>query len=328
MEGIFPAWGRILRGYKPNLSIEITRECPLRCPGCYAYGADHLGGDVALRDLADFKGDDLVSGIIRVVEHHRPVHLSIVGGEPLVRYRELNKVLPRLAEMGIHTQVVTSAVRPIPREWAGIRRLQIVVSIDGLPPEHDVRRAPATYDRIVKHIEGHVITVHCTVTRQQVRRAGYLEEFVARWSANPNVRHVWISLYTPQVGEVAPEILTPADRALVVDELRAIAPRFPKLLARKGLLDVYAQPPTSPDECIFARTTACFSADLTKAITPCQFGGQPDCSQCGCVASAGLAAVARHRLPGGLEVGKIFFLSQRVGDTLRTVRRRVAAAAL
>jgi hypothetical protein len=41
MEGILPAWGRILGGYRPNLSIEITRECPLRCPGCYAYTAGH-----------------------------------------------------------------------------------------------------------------------------------------------------------------------------------------------------------------------------------------------------------------------------------------------
>ena len=55
---------------------------------------------------------------------------------------------------------------------------QIVVSIDGLQPEHDERRKPATYDRILKHIRGHKVTVHCTVTRQQVQRDGYLEEFV------------------------------------------------------------------------------------------------------------------------------------------------------
>ena len=104
--------------------------------------------------------------------------MSIVGGEPLVRFRELNDILPRLAERGIYTQLVTSAVRPIPIEWAQLRRLQLVVSIDGLQPEHDERRKPATYDRILKHINGHSITVHCTVTRQQVRRDGYLEEFV------------------------------------------------------------------------------------------------------------------------------------------------------
>ncbi len=34
---VVQAWCRILSGYRPNLSIEITKECPLRCPGCYAY---------------------------------------------------------------------------------------------------------------------------------------------------------------------------------------------------------------------------------------------------------------------------------------------------
>ena len=53
---IVQAWGLILSGYRPNLSIEITRECPLRCPGCYAYNDTHLGGDVVLRQLADYKG--------------------------------------------------------------------------------------------------------------------------------------------------------------------------------------------------------------------------------------------------------------------------------
>ena len=55
---VLPAWGRILTGYVPALSIEITKECPLRCPGCYAYGDDHLGGDVTLRQVRDFKGQE------------------------------------------------------------------------------------------------------------------------------------------------------------------------------------------------------------------------------------------------------------------------------
>jgi sulfatase maturation enzyme AslB (radical SAM superfamily) len=59
--------------------------------------------------------------------------------------------------------VVTSAVRPIPAEWKQFPNLHIVVSIDGLQPEHDARRAPATYDRILKHIDGHQITVYSTV---------------------------------------------------------------------------------------------------------------------------------------------------------------------
>jgi len=320
---IVQAWGRILAGYRPNISIEITRECPLRCPGCYAYGDDHLGGGVTLRGLADYKGDELVQRFMALVDRHHPLHVSIVGGEPLVRFRELGQILPQLAEREIHTQVVTSAVRQIPREWAAFPRLQMVVSIDGLQPEHDVRRTPATYDRILKHIEGHQITVHCTVTRQQVQRDGYLEEFLTTWNANPNTRLIWISLYTPQKGEISEERLTPIDRAKVIAELRRLMPQIRKLQMLDGILKVYANPPASPAECIFAQTTECYSADLERRIMPCQFGGNPDCSNCGCIASAGLEAIGRHKLKGGLRVGRIFYASLRVGRTVERVRTAV-----
>src|SRR5438093_4329752 len=157
MEAIFSAWGRILSGYTPALSIEITRECPLRCPGGYAYGDDHLGGEVTLRQVRDFKGQELVDGVIALVDRHKPLHVSIVGGEPLVRYRELNAILPLLAARGVHVQLVTSAVREIPAEWRDSEGLSVVVVIDGLQPEHDVRRTPATYYRILKPIVGHSI---------------------------------------------------------------------------------------------------------------------------------------------------------------------------
>ena len=317
---VVQAWGRILTGYRPNLSIEITKECPLRCPGCYAYGDEHLGGGVTLRGLADYKGDELVERFMALIDRHRPLHVSIVGGEPLVRYRELDRILPKLAERDIHTQVVTSAVRPIPIAWAKLPRLQVVVSIDGLQPEHDARRTPATYDRILKHIEGHTITVHCTVTRQQVRREGYLEEFLRHWDDNPNTRLIWMSLYTPQVGELSTERLTAEDRARVIADLRRLRPRFSKLQMLDGMLNVYAEPPDSPERCIFAQTTECFSSDLERRITPCQFGGNPDCSQCGCMASAGLEAIGRHRLKGGLPVGKIFYASRKVGGAVARLR--------
>ncbi|HYM24890.1 MAG TPA: radical SAM protein [Vicinamibacterales bacterium] len=326
MEGIISAWGRILTGYAPAVSIEITRECPLHCPGCYAYGAEHLGGEITLRDVRDFKGQELVDRVIDLVDRLKPLHLSIVGGEPLVRYRELNTILPILAGRGIWVQLVTSAVREIPKEWRGLRRLSLVVSIDGLQPEHDVRRTPATYDRILKHIEGHTITVHCTITRQQVQRAGYIEEFLQFWSARPEVEKVWISLYTPQIGEMSAERLRPADRVAVVEDLLALRLRYPKLALPKGLLEVYAVPPKSPDECVFAKTTATISADFTTRITPCQFGGEPDCTQCGCIASAGLAAVARHRLFGFIPVDSIFNSSLKVGERMKRLRPVETAA--
>ncbi|MEZ5316111.1 MAG: radical SAM protein [Vicinamibacterales bacterium] len=318
---VVQAWGRILSGYRPNLSIEITRECPLRCPGCYAYGDDHLGGDVVLRQLSDFKGQALIDGVLDLVRHYRPVHLSIVGGEPLVRFRELEVLLPRLTgELGVHTQVVTSAVRPIPERWAEMEKLQVCVSIDGLQPEHDVRRTPATYERILKHIKGQHVTVHCTVTRQQTR-PGYLTEFTEFWAALPDVKRIWFSLYTPQKGEQSEEMLRPEDRARVVAEITELYRKHPKLMdMRPSVVAGYLHPPQTPEECIFAKTTACVSADLRQPITPCQFGGDPDCTQCGCMASVGLDAVGRYKLGNVVPVKTIFDASLRVGDGVRFLR--------
>jgi sulfatase maturation enzyme AslB (radical SAM superfamily) len=317
---VIRAWGQILTGYRPNLSVEITRECPLRCPGCYAYGDTHLGGDVVLRQLSDFKGQDLVDGMLDVVREHRPIHLSIVGGEPLVRYKELDILLPQLTAMGVHTQVVTSAVRPIPASWADMERLQVVVSIDGLQPEHDARRAPATYQRILKHIAGQHVTVHCTLTRQQAR-PGYVNEFTRFWAANPDVKRIWFSFYTPQQGEESPERLRLQDRALFVEEITALYAQEPKLHDMiPSVVRGYLHPPQSPDDCVFAKTTECISADLEKPITPCQYGGNPDCTQCGCLASVGLDALGKYRLGGIVPLKSIFTGSLAVGRAVRRMR--------
>jgi sulfatase maturation enzyme AslB (radical SAM superfamily) len=319
---VVQAWGRILRGFRPNLSIEITRECPLRCPGCYAFGDEHLGGDVVLRDLADLRGEALVDGVLDAVARHRPIHLSLVGGEPLVRFRELDVLLPKLAAIeSLHTQVVTSAVRPVPKAWASLPRLQICVSIDGLRPEHDARRAPATYDRILRHIAGHHVTVHCTITKQQTR-PGYVTAFAEFWSAQPDVDRIWFSLYTPQRGEVSAERLGPADRARVVEEIASLRDRHPKLRdMRPELLAAYLSPPADPSACIFARSTTCLSADLERVISPCQFGGDPDCASCGCMATAALDAVGRYRLGGFVPVSSVLSASLVVGRSVHRLRR-------
>jgi hypothetical protein len=167
--------------------------------------------------------------------------------------------------------------------------------------------------------------VHCTITRQQALREGYLEEFTRVWSENADTRQIWFSLYTPQIVEVSDEILTPDDRERVIAALMSLRRRFPKIAMPESLVQQYATPPASPDSCVFAQTTTCISADFAHRITPCQFGGNPDCSQCGCIASAGLKAVAAHRLPGGLRVGAVFETSLKIGRALAA--RRVAATA-
>lgn len=317
---IISAWGKILKGEKPSLSIEVTRECPLRCPGCYAYDDAHLGGGQTLRELNDRKGQELIDGVLEIVDRLKPLHLSIVGGDPLVRYREMETLVPMLLSRGIHVQLVTSAFRQFPSEWRDFPHMNVVVSIDGLQPEHDVRRTPATYERILKNIADRKVTIHCTVTGQMMKRPGYLKTFLEFWTPRPEIEKVWFSLFTPQIGDDLPEMIKPPDRAEVIQEMIQLRKLFPKLDMPEGLIKQLATPPSRPEDCVFALTTQTISADLKTRITPCQFGGKPDCSSCGCIASMGLAAVAEHKLAGVLPVGSIFKASIKIGQAMQKLR--------
>lgn len=302
-------WGKILRGKLPLLSIEITSECPLSCPGCYAYGDGHLGGGVTLTQLSDSRGETLVQGILRLVEQHDPMQVSLVGGEPLMRHRELAQVLPILSDRGIHTLVVTSGVIPIPVEWTQLPRVTVAISVDGLPKHHDVRRKPATYERILRNIAGGRVYIHWTAVRAHVQELSYAEEYLQFWSAREEVNRIWMSVYTPQRGEQSPERLRPEDRERLAEAIPWLAAKYPKFLIKPGMGRAILSPPSSPADCAFARVSANYTADLQTRVTPCVFGGDPDCSQCGCAISSALHWITnekpavRYALDASLRIG-------------------------
>jgi organic radical activating enzyme len=310
---LLASWWQILQGRAPMLSIEITRECPLSCPGCYAYGETHLGTGTTLRQLRDFRGDALVEGVLGLVRQHHPLHVSLVGGEPLIRLRELDRILPALSKTGVFTMVVTSAVVPIPKHWMEIPRLRVAVSVDGLPEHHDPRRKPATYDRILRNIADRRVNVHWVITKAMLERPGYLEEYVSFWNARDEVDHLWMSLYTPQIGESSVEILSRDDRERLARELPALQPRYPKLLINDGIARAWVNPPENPKDCLFSKMSINYSADLKTRVEPCVFGGTPDCQQCGCGISSALHWIKTIPVAGPLKVDHLVRASTAVG---------------
>ena len=213
------------------------------------------------------KGDELVEPLhgARSIATS-PLHVSIVGGEPLVRYRELGTD-PAAAGRAGHSHAAGDQRGAPDPGGVGRRcsRLQIVVSIDGLQPEHDVRRTPATYDRILKHIVGHQITVHCTVTRQQVRARAISRNSCGIWQANPT--HA-ADLGQPVHAADGRDLDRAADARPTA---RASSPTCAGCAALSrssrcwtACSNVYAKPPKSPDDCIFAQTTECYSSDLEQ----------------------------------------------------------------
>jgi MoaA/NifB/PqqE/SkfB family radical SAM enzyme len=312
---IFQSWGKVLAGKIPMLSIEITRECPLQCPGCYAYGDSHLGeGAPNLRSVKDYRGDELAKRILQLVEEHAPLQVSLVGGEPLLRHRELSQVLPALSDRGIYTMVVTSGVVPIPVKWKDLPKITVAISVDGNSEDHNVRRKPATYDRILRNIEGRKVNVHWTVVRSNIEQPGYMDRYLEFWNARPEVDRIWISVYTPQMDEESAERLTPQNRETLAEYFNSVRGKYPKLTMHKGLMDAFLQPPENPSACLFAKLSINYTADLKSRVEPCVFGGSPNCAECGCSISMGMHWLgdlkivgplrARHLIEGSLAIGR------------------------
>lgn len=310
------------------LSIEVTRECPLRCPGCYAYGDSHLGdGGPNLRDLSDYRKDELVHRIFKLVNEHRPLQVSLVGGEPLMRYRELSEVIPELSRRGIYTMVVTSGVIPIPKQWTELPRVTVAVSVDGNPEDHDVRRKPATYERILRNIHGRTVNIHWTIVRNNVEQPGYMDRYLNFWNARPEVNRIWVSVYTPQLDEESPERLTTENRLQLARFFNTAGPRYPKLTMHSGLMNAFLAPPESPASCLFSTLSVNYTADLRTRVEPCVFGGTPNCAECGCSISMGLHWLgeidvvrplkARHLIRGSLAIGRTVNRRKHRGKGLR-----------
>jgi len=196
----------------------------------------------------------------------------------------------------------------------------VAVAIDGLPEHHDRRRKPATYARILENIRGLEVNIHWTITGPMMKRPGYLEEYVAFWQARPEVKRIWVSLYSPQQGEHTLEMLTLEERHQVARELPHLREVYPKLLMSPGIAQAFLEPPRNPQECLFSTMSTNYSADLTTRVEPCIFGGTPDCSQCGCVVSSGLHHVQAIKLAGLVKIGQLVRASTAIGSVVNRLR--------
>jgi hypothetical protein len=245
----------------------------------------------------------------------------------MVRRKELEQILPALGQMGVHTLLVTSAVIPIPKHWMTIPRLRVAVSIDGLPEHHNVRRKPATYERIIRNIQGCTVNIHWTITRAMLCRSGYLEEYLRFWSSRAEVNRIWASIYSPQVGERTTEMLGRDERQTLAKQMPHLKERYPKFLMNEGIARAFLKPPQTPHQCLFSKMSTNYSADLKTRVDPCVLGGAPDCAQCGCAASVGLHWVKSVRLAGRLKIDHVIRASMAIGRVAARLRREEIAPA-
>ena len=130
-----------------------------------------------------------------------------------------------------------------------------------------------------------------------MKRPGYLNEFLKFWTVRPETNKVWFSLFTPQVGDQMPEMLTPQERAQAIADMSELRKQYPKLDMPEGMIRQFATPPKRPEDCVFALTTMTLSADLKTKINPASLAESSTAVRAD-ASRPYLSAVAAHKLAG------------------------------
>jgi hypothetical protein len=90
----------------------------------------------------------------------------------------------------------------------------------------------------LKNITGRRADISWVITEQMLHRQGYLDEYLAFWTAQPEIEQIWLSLYTPQQGERSAERLTPESRQSLLKQLPKLKQKYPARLLPGGAIGV------------------------------------------------------------------------------------------
>jgi hypothetical protein len=87
-----------------------------------------------------------------------------------------------------------------------------------------------------------------------------LDEYLSFWSSRPEIDRIWLSTYTPQIGEKGEEMLTREDRQELILRLPELKLKYPALVLIEGMEQAINAPPPNHEECMFSKTNAVASA--------------------------------------------------------------------
>lgn len=135
--------------YPPFVSWEINTECNHNCIYCYNYKAK--SNYVSSYD--DEKMDKVASFILE----HKPISVSISGGEPLLLYKTVKKQIERFVEQGIYVCIYTngSLITDEMADFFEQKNVRVMVSFPSVLEEEFCKIVcnQYTYDSVIEGLE-------------------------------------------------------------------------------------------------------------------------------------------------------------------------------
>jgi sulfatase maturation enzyme AslB (radical SAM superfamily) len=280
--------GFFLFGFPRNAfgSIDVSKECNLRCRHCYFFEQDYAG------ELSVDEWIEKLEALKRQGSRRRWPFFQCtwVGGEPLIR----KDLIERGRKYFQHNTVVTNGTIPLP-SWPDVH---FYVSIDGDEEQHErIRRKKGIYRRAMRNIAEHPdleVTIAYCITRQNVE---CIERAVIDWAA-AGASRMTFDFYTPIETIEEPLFLPLKERDRVLDlllELKRVYGDFfvlPERAFRLMKSDVCKQ---VTDHCLFAEKSFAFGP-TGEHKEKCMMGPKADCDRCGCVVPFYLASLVDRQL--------------------------------
>ena len=273
----------------PSAMVNVTNRCNLRCKHCFVF----RDGNPNQPD-GEMKPDRVLSELRRLRGRHGIHRMLWMGGEPMLRWRMLEKGLSLFQ----HNTITTNGTVPL-KDFGP--DLIYVISLDGPREVNDPVRGSGVFDRVMKTVAAipdgfrPTVMVQCVVHRENQDR---LEELV-RELLPTNVQGLTFSFYVPRAGETSPQAWeSNEERERAVDIALDLKRRYSDFIWNSGRSLELMRPPTAKlvtDHCPMQQTTLPLYIDGDSFTTPfCCYGNDVDCDRCG---SWGVFATAA-KLPG------------------------------
>lgn len=260
----------------PAAMINVTNRCNLRCAHCFVYTAGNPNDPD--HDLPD---QELLAELTRIRDRHGLYGMLWMGGEPMIRWR----LLERGVKLFQRNVITTNGTIPLVDFGDSV---MYVVSLDGPRDANDPIRGHGVYDRVRKNLLAlptgfaPTVQIQCVVTKQnQHRLAELVEDFL-----DTPVNGIAFTFHVPSEGEDSALSWRDAvEREPAVDEVIRLKRRHPSFVWNSSRALELMRPATArlvTDHCPALRTVLPLYVDRGRFTTPkCCYGNNADCDRCG-----------------------------------------------
>ncbi len=273
----------------PSAMVNVTNRCNLSCKHCFVFregNPNEVEGEMS--------AERVLEQLERLRDRHGIQRMLWMGGEPMIRWRMLQRGVRLFAQ----NTITTNGTIPL-RDFGP--EVIYVVSLDGPRAINDALRGEGVFDRVMATVAAlpadfsSTVMVQCVVHRQNELELEALLEALRP----TRVQGVAFSFYVPRAAEQS-ERAWPSvqEREPTIDRVLDLKRRHEGFVwnSTRGL--ELMRPATArlvTQHCPLVLTTLPLYIDGDRFTTPfCCYGNDVDCDRCG---SWGVFAAAA-KLPG------------------------------